>query len=69
MVVEIHHGNARSDGTLLKEAVQHVGSKYVDQVFDSLYVIEMGAPCSNDSRRDRDHYGLPLYKKPVYRWV
>jgi coenzyme PQQ precursor peptide PqqA len=26
--------------TLLKEAEQHVGSKYVDQVLDSLYVIE-----------------------------
>ena len=27
--------------TILKEAEQHVGSKYVDQVLDSLYVIEM----------------------------
>ena len=26
--------------SLLKEAEQHVGSKYVDQVLDSLYVIE-----------------------------
>jgi hypothetical protein len=26
--------------TILKEAEQYVGSKYVDQVFDSLYVIE-----------------------------
>jgi hypothetical protein len=26
--------------TLLREAEQHVGSKYVDQVLDSLYVIE-----------------------------
>ena len=28
--------------TILKEAEQHVGSKYVDQVLDSLYAIEMG---------------------------
>jgi hypothetical protein len=27
--------------TILREAEQHVGSKYVDQVLDSLYVIEM----------------------------
>ena len=27
--------------TILKEAEQHVGSKYVDQVLDSLFVIEM----------------------------
>ena len=27
--------------TILKEAEQHVGSKYVDQVVDSLYVVEM----------------------------
>ena len=32
---------SRNKRTLLKEAEQHVGSKYVDQVLDSLYVIEM----------------------------
>ena len=31
---------SRNKRTLLKEAEQHVGSKYVDQVLDSLYVIE-----------------------------
>jgi hypothetical protein len=31
---------SRNKRTLLKEAEQHVGSKYVDQVIDSLYVIE-----------------------------
>jgi hypothetical protein len=29
--------------TLLREAEQHVGLKYVDQVLDSLYVIETAA--------------------------
>ena len=43
VVVEIHHGNARSDGTLLKGAVQHVGSKYVE-VFDSLSVTDKRKP-------------------------
>jgi hypothetical protein len=33
---------AKNRRTILKEAEQHVGSKYVDQVLDSLYVIEMG---------------------------
>ena len=32
---------AKNRRTILKEAEQHVGSKYVDQVLDSLYVIEM----------------------------
>jgi hypothetical protein len=32
---------SRNKRTLLKEAEQHVGSKYVDQVLDSLYVVEM----------------------------
>jgi hypothetical protein len=32
---------ARNKRTLLKEAEQRVGAKYVDQVLDSLYVIEM----------------------------
>ena len=32
---------SRNKRTLLKEAERHVGSKYVDQVLDSLYVIEM----------------------------
>ena len=31
---------SRNKRTLLREAEQHVGSKYVDQVLDSLYVIE-----------------------------
>jgi hypothetical protein len=31
---------SRNKRTLLKEAEQHVGSKYVDQVLDCLYVIE-----------------------------
>jgi hypothetical protein len=31
---------AKNRRTILKEAEQHVGSKYVDQVVDSLYVIE-----------------------------
>ena len=31
---------ARNKRTLLREAEQHVGLKYVDQVLDSLYVIE-----------------------------
>jgi hypothetical protein len=31
---------ARNKRTLLREAEQHVGSKYVDQVLDSLYVLE-----------------------------
>jgi len=30
----------RNKRTLLKEAEQHVGSKYVDRVLDSLYVLE-----------------------------
>jgi hypothetical protein len=33
---------SRNKRTVLKEAEQHVGSKYVDQVLDSLYVLEMG---------------------------
>ena len=28
--------------TILREAEEHVGAKYVDQVLDSLYVIEKG---------------------------
>jgi hypothetical protein len=32
---------AKNRRTILREAEQHVGSKYVDQVLDSLYVIEM----------------------------
>ena len=39
-----YHGTterAKNRRTILKEAEQHVGSKYVDQVLDSLYVIEM----------------------------
>jgi hypothetical protein len=32
---------AKNRRTILKEAAEHVGSKYVDQVLDSLYVIEM----------------------------
>ena len=32
---------SRNRRTILKEAEQRVGSKYVDQVLDSLYVIEM----------------------------
>ena len=31
---------SRNKRTILREAEQHVGSKYVDQVLDSLYVIE-----------------------------
>jgi hypothetical protein len=31
---------SRNKRTLLREAEQHVGSKYVDQVLDNLYVIE-----------------------------
>jgi hypothetical protein len=31
---------SRNKRTLLREAEHHVGSKYVDQVLDSLYVIE-----------------------------
>jgi hypothetical protein len=31
---------SRNKRTLLREAEQHVGSKYVDQVLDSLYVLE-----------------------------
>jgi hypothetical protein len=31
---------SRNKRTLLKEAEQHVGSKYVDQVLDCLYVLE-----------------------------
>jgi hypothetical protein len=31
---------SRNKRTLLREAERHVGSKYVDQVLDSLYVIE-----------------------------
>jgi hypothetical protein len=31
---------SRNKRTLLKEAEQHVGSKYTDQVLDSIYVIE-----------------------------
>jgi hypothetical protein len=31
---------SRNKRTLLREAEQHVGSKYIDQVLDSLYVIE-----------------------------
>jgi hypothetical protein len=34
-------GTLGAECTILKEAEQHVGSKYVDQVLDSLYVIEM----------------------------
>jgi hypothetical protein len=33
-------GLFRTRRTILKEAEQHVGSKYVDRVLDSLYVIE-----------------------------
>ena len=33
--------DARNKRTLLKEAEQRVGAKYVDRVLDSLYVIEM----------------------------
>jgi hypothetical protein len=32
--------SADANPTLLREAEQHVGSKYVDQVLDSLYVLE-----------------------------
>jgi hypothetical protein len=38
-VDQLVRGDARQR-TLLREAEQHVGSKYVDQVLDSLYVIE-----------------------------
>jgi hypothetical protein len=31
---------SRNKRTLIREAEQHVGSKYVDQLLDSLYVIE-----------------------------
>jgi hypothetical protein len=31
---------AKNRRTLLREAEQHIGSKYVDQVLDSLYVLE-----------------------------
>ena len=34
---------SRNKRTLLREAEQFVGSKYVDQVLDSLYVIEKAA--------------------------
>ena len=34
---------SRNKRTLLREAEQFVGSKYVDQVLDSLYVIETAA--------------------------
>ena len=34
---------SRNKRTLLREAEQYVGSKYVDQVLDSLYVIETAA--------------------------
>ena len=34
---------SRNKRTLLREAEQHVGSKYVDQVLDCLYVIECSA--------------------------
>ena len=33
---------AKNRRTILREAEQHLGSKYVDQVLDSLYVIETG---------------------------
>ena len=39
-VVEIRKYVVRNKRTPLKEAEQHVGSKYVDQVLDSLYVLE-----------------------------
>ena len=35
-------GPTENRRTILREAEQHVGSKYVDQVLDSLYVIETG---------------------------
>ncbi len=42
MIIEDEPGRqGAADYTLLHEAEQHVGSKYVDQVLDSLYVIEM----------------------------
>jgi hypothetical protein len=34
---------SRNKRTLLKEAEEHVGAKYVDQVLDSLYVLEKAA--------------------------
>ena len=39
-VVEIRKYVVRNKRTPLKEAEQHVGSKYVDQVLDALYVLE-----------------------------
>jgi hypothetical protein len=39
-VVEIRKYVVRNKRTPLKEADQHVGSKYVDQVLDALYVLE-----------------------------
>ena len=38
---------SRNKRTLLREAEQFVGSKYVDQVLDSLYVIEKAAQHSS----------------------
>jgi hypothetical protein len=34
---------SRNRKTILREAEQHIGSQYVDQVLDSLYVIEKAA--------------------------
>ena len=51
---------SRNKRTILREAKQHVGAKYVDQVLDSLYVLEsamrhffLRAEVGKDAGRER----------------
>jgi hypothetical protein len=61
---------SRNKRTLLKEAEQHVGSKYVDQVIDSLYVIENGDAAflqpSRDGEERRPQRGSEDYKQAAH---